>query len=80
MTSDHQDHRDPMRAAFDDHERAPRDIVPRVEHSGDDLQRLADGGAPVQVTHYEIGEDGITQHVEHITITAPFTNDRKENR
>jgi hypothetical protein len=75
-----QDVRDPIQAAFDDYRRAPRDVVPKVEHSLDDLRLLAGGGAQVTVTHYELGEDGITRHREHVTIAAPFTQSRKENR
>jgi hypothetical protein len=77
------DDRDPLRAAFDNHQRAPREEVPRhtVEHSVDDLRRLADGTATVTLTHYEFGEDGITRHVvENVTITEPFTHPRKEIR
>lgn len=71
---------DPLRAAFDNHQRAPRDIVPHVEHTVDDLRRLADGTAQVQVTHYEMSEHGITRHTEWATITRPLKNDREENR
>ncbi|MGB3483614.1 MAG: hypothetical protein WBB07_15550 [Mycobacterium sp.] len=70
---DNQDGRDPLRAAFTDYRRAPRDVVPCVEHSVDDLQRLADGGATVQITHYSLDEHGISRHAEHVTITAPIT-------
>ena len=71
---EHQDVRDPLRAAFADHRRAPRDVVPRhVEHTVDDLRRLVDGTAQVQVTHYEMTGDGITKHTEWATIAQPFT-------
>jgi len=81
MIDDDQDDRDPIEAAFADHQRAPRDVVPRtVEHTVDDLRQLADGGAQATVTHYDIGPEGITRHVELVTITAPFTHPREENR
>lgn len=75
------DMRDPLRAAFTDHERAPRDVVPRaVEHTVDDLQRLADGTAQVQLTHYEMTADGITKHTEWVGIAQPISiNYRTEN-
>jgi hypothetical protein len=70
----HQDVRDPLRAAFDDHRRAHPDVVPRhVEHTVDDLRRLADGAAQVQVTHYEMTPEGITKYTEWATIAQPFT-------
>jgi hypothetical protein len=74
------DMRDPLRAVFDDHQRAPRDVVPHAEHSLDDLRRMADGTALVTVTHYELDERGVTRHSERVTITAPITNSGKENR
>ena len=68
-----QDERDPLRAAFDDHQRPPRDVVPRtVEHSLDDLRLMAHGTAEVTLTHYEVSELGVTRHVERVTITEPF--------
>lgn len=76
---ENQDGPDPMRTAFDDHQRAPRDIVPYTEQPGDDLLRLAADGAPVEVTHYSITGSGIERHVERITITAPFTRKDTNN-
>lgn len=73
IESNDQDDRDPLAVAFESHERAPRDIVPRVEQPVDDLQRLANDGAPVEVTHYSITEGGVERHVERTTVTAPFT-------
>lgn len=79
--TDDQDARDPLRAAFDDYQRAPRDIVPRtVEHSVDDLHLLANSDAQVTITHYEVDARGVTRHCERVTITAPFIESRKENR
>lgn len=69
---------DPLRAAFTDHRRAPRDVVPHVKHSLDVLRHLADGTAQVTVTHYQLGEHGVTRHVERATITAPIINTRRE--
>lgn len=80
IDDEHQDERDPLRAAFADRQRAPRDVVPHVEHSLDDLRRLADGTAQVTLTHYELGEDGVTSHSELVTITAPFSTSGKEIR
>jgi hypothetical protein len=78
---EHQDLRDPLRTAFDDYQRAPRDVVPRtVEHTLDDLRLLADGGALVTVTHYELGADGITRHSERVTVAAPFIQSDEEKR
>ncbi|KLI07905.1 hypothetical protein ACT17_02820 [Mycolicibacterium conceptionense] len=81
MSDDNRDERDPLRAAFTDHQRAPRDVVPRaVEHTVDDLRRLADGTAQVQVTHYEITADGITKQTEWVGIAQPISiNNRKES-
>jgi hypothetical protein len=80
-TPNENDNRDPLRAAFDDHQRAPRDVVPRnVEHSVDDLRRLADGAVQVKVTHYDMNESGVTRHTEWATITKPITINREENR
>lgn len=76
--TDSHDDRDPVRAAFDDYQRAPRDVVPHVEHTVDDLRRLADGAAQVQVTHYEMSEHGVTRHTEWVTITRPITNTTRE--
>lgn len=72
---DGQDTRDPLRAAFDDHRRAPRDVVPRhVAHSIDDLRQLADGRTAVKVVHYEYDSDGVTRHESWTTIARPITN------
>ena len=71
---------DPLRAAFTDHQRAPRDIVSLVAHGVDDLRRLADGSSTVEVAHYDIDEHGVTRYTERVTITAPIINARKENR
>ncbi|MCV7379958.1 hypothetical protein BST11_15360 [Mycobacterium alsense] len=71
---------DPLRAAFDNHQRAPRDIVPHVEHTLDDLRRLADGTLQVQVTHYEMSEYGVTQFTEWATVAHPIANTREEHR
>jgi hypothetical protein len=70
--------RDPLRAAFDSHRRAPRDVVPSVAHSIDDLRHLADGGTKVQVTHYEMSDSGVTRHTEWTTITSPVTQLQEE--
>ena len=84
--TDHPDSRDPLRSAFENFRRAPRDIVRKIEHSLDDLRRMADGTAQVTVTHYEVTEDedgvpnGITRRSERVTITAPITNNGKGNR
>ena len=84
MNHDEHEHdaRDPIAAAFADHQRAPRDVVPprHIEHSVDDLHRLADGGAQVTVTHYEMDENGITRHSEQITVTAPITGKGSQTR
>jgi hypothetical protein len=66
------DPRDPLRAAFQDYGRAPRDVVPPTPHRLDDLRALADGG-PVTVTHYEMTPEGITRHVETVGVAKPFT-------
>jgi hypothetical protein len=73
---------DPIAAAFDQHRRAPRDVVPRtVNHAVGDVRRLADGAQQVLVTHYETTEHGVTKHTEWATITQPIiNNNRKENR
>lgn len=71
--------RDPLRAAFDDYERPPADIVPRrpgFEHSLDELAALE--GQTVTVTSYDLDDDGITKHVERATITRPITGRNTE--
>lgn len=75
--TDNEDQRDPLRAAFADHQRAPRDVIPPRQHghSVDALRRLADGTTQVQVTHYEMTPDGITKHTEWVTITQPITGE-----
>ncbi|MGE3844118.1 MAG: hypothetical protein AB7I50_21305 [Vicinamibacterales bacterium] len=78
MSHETGDQRDPLRAAFTDHQRAPRDIVPHVEHGAGDLRRLADGTKQVQITHYEMTADGITKHAEWATITRPITTEGEE--
>ncbi|MBU8810706.1 hypothetical protein KL953_17630 [Mycolicibacterium goodii] len=81
INDDDHDMRDPLRAAFTDYRRAPRDVVARTaEHSLDDLHHMADGASQVTVTHYELGEHGITRHTEQVTITAPIIHARKEDR
>lgn len=71
--------RDPLAAAFDSYERAPKDVVPKqVDHTVDDLRRLADGSAQVQVTHYELDEHGITRHTEWVSIAPPVINTNRE--
>jgi hypothetical protein len=77
MIDDNADGRDPLRAAFDDYQPAPRDVVPpaRVEHPLDDLRALADGDGNVTVTHYEMTPEGVTRHVERVGIGAPFTGE-----
>jgi hypothetical protein len=90
MNDDGQDVRDPLRAAFDDYQRAPRDVVPRtVEHTVDDLRRLADCGAEVLVTHYEVHEEttetgetviaGIVKRTEWVAVTQPIMNNREDD-
>lgn len=78
---EHQDVRDPLRAAFDDYRPAPLDVVPprNVEHTIDDLRRLADGTTQVLVTHYEVNEHGVTRHTEWVSVTQPVTNSEQEN-
>lgn len=74
-----EDQRDPLRAAFTDHERPPHDVVPHTPtHSVDDLRRLADGTQQVKLSHYELTADGITQHIEWITVTRPVIDSREE--
>jgi hypothetical protein len=84
LNNDNEDRggRDPLRAAFDDYERAPRDVVPQrrpdVEHTARLLRRLADGHNVVEITHYDVGPDGVTKHVEKLTVCAPITSHPKE--
>ncbi|MBN3458797.1 hypothetical protein JNN96_32695 [Mycobacterium sp. DSM 3803] len=76
MTTDETDARDPLRAAFQDHQRAPRDIVPRSRRSVDDLAALA--GNTVTVRHYELTSTGVREYTERIEICKPIT--LKENQ
>jgi hypothetical protein len=70
---------DPIAAAFEQYEPAPRDVVPRrVEHTVDDLRRLADGRTAVKVVHYEYGADGVTRHESWTTIARPIINPELE--
>lgn len=64
------DGRDPIAQAFNDYQRAPRDVVPRTVLPVDDLAALA--GQTVTLNHYEIDDSGITTHTEQITVTAPI--------
>lgn len=80
MSHDGIDERDPLRAAFQSYERAPRDVVPRVEHGAEDLRRLADGTTQVEVTHYEMTADGITKHTEWATVTRPIDTEGEETQ
>lgn len=70
--------RDPIAAAFDDYQRAPRDVVPHTAHTVDELRDLADGTTQAQITHYEMNKYGVTQHTEWATITQPFTHTRED--
>ncbi|EKF21707.1 hypothetical protein C731_4320 [Mycolicibacterium hassiacum DSM 44199] len=67
------DGRDPIRSAFDEYQRPPADIVPRhpkAAHSMADLNAVA--GQALDVTHYAIDGDGVTQHRERVTVTHPI--------
>ena len=74
--SDESDGRDPLRAAFQDHQRAPRDVVPPIQHDVDDLRALA--GTTVTVRHYELTSTGVREYTELIEICSPIT--LKENQ
>ncbi|KUI00926.1 hypothetical protein AU189_11465 [Mycolicibacterium acapulense] len=75
--SEHPDGRDPIAAAFDDYQRPAADVVPRAHDLDDELAGVVAldelAGQTVTVTHYDMTPDGITQHVETATITAPIT-------
>lgn len=62
------DNRDPIAAAFEDYRPAPKEL-PSAPVVDDALDRVA--GQTVELRHYQTTEHGVTQHVEHITITAP---------
>ncbi|TLH72960.1 hypothetical protein C1S82_13010 [Mycolicibacterium cosmeticum] len=69
------DERFPLRAAFEDYRPAPRELPiarPHAGHSVDDLRRLADGSEQVQMSHYEMTEQGVTKHTEWVGITRPL--------
>jgi hypothetical protein len=73
------DMRDPLRAAFQDRQRPPRDVVPLSSSSTsleEDFGAVA--GTTQNVTHYEITPEGITKHQERLTITRPIMTPRKE--
>lgn len=69
--TDESDGRDPLRAAFEGHQRAPRDIVPHSRRSVDDLTALA--GSTVTVRHYELTSNGVREYTEQIEICTPIT-------
>ena len=74
-TSRGPDSPDPIRAAFDDYQRAPRDVVAAGEPKpADDVAALA--GTATTVTH--LTEDGpVTQHV---TVAKPFIPKHKRGQ
>lgn len=74
--SDESDGRDPLRAAFQDHQRAPRDIVPHSQRDVEDLRALA--GTTVTVRHYELASTGVREYTEQIEVCSPIT--QEENR
>lgn len=69
--SDESDGRDPLRAAFQDHRRAPRDVVPPSRHDIDDLAALA--GTTVVVRHYELTLTGVREYTKRVEICTPIT-------
>lgn len=74
--TDESDDRDPLRAAFQDHQRAPRDVVPHSQrHDIDDLRALA--GSTVTVRHYELTSTGVREYAEQIEICQPITPKEK---
>lgn len=75
--TDH-DGRDPLRAAFLDYQRPPRDVVPASRRSVDDLAALA--GTTVPVTHYELTAGGVRQYTERIEITKPITTPKETDQ
>ncbi|MBA4855774.1 hypothetical protein [Nocardia farcinica] len=62
------DHRDPIRAAFEDYRRAPRDVVPRTPLPVDDIPT-----GTAEVVYYEMTGDGIERITERIHVTTPYT-------
>ncbi len=65
--------RDPLRAAFDDYQRPPRDTVPRPAAVIDDLVALANSATQVDVTYYELTPTGVRRRSERATVTHPLT-------
>lgn len=62
---------DPLRAAFDNYCRAPRDIVRREPVIDNKVAELA--GQTVELTHHKMTKKGITARTERLVITAPIT-------
>jgi len=64
---------DPIAKAFRDYQRAPRELPTRRPTTFDDELGLVElAGQTVDVTHYSVDDQGVTQHVEHATITQPI--------
>ena len=74
------DTRDPLRAAFDDYRRAPRDIVPKrpwpVDNNAD-LDALA--GETVEFVHYENAVDGVRRHTQNVIVTKAIIPGKELN-
>ncbi|KUH97951.1 hypothetical protein AU190_22260 [Mycolicibacterium acapulense] len=64
------DHRDPLRAAFDDYQPARKELPPPAAHDDGGLADMA--GETVTVTHYRTTSRGVTRFESRATITAPI--------
>ncbi|WP_280502434.1 hypothetical protein [Nocardia farcinica] len=62
------DTRDPLRAAFEDYQRAPRDVVPREPRPPDDIPT-----GMAEVVYYEMTANGVERITEHVHISTPYT-------
>lgn len=71
FTNTESDDPDPLKAAFDNYQPSPKDVVPRGEPTWQPTDLAALAGQPVTVTH--LTEDGPV--TENVTITAPVTRE-----
>jgi hypothetical protein len=74
MTDDTEDTRDPLRAAFQDYVRPPRDVVPKPEWTGSNDYLVALDETTVEVTYFD-RESGCPVN-EKIVVTKPVFTEK----
>ncbi|MGV0796367.1 hypothetical protein ABQF26_05345 [Mycolicibacterium elephantis] len=71
--TDPDDRRDPIAAAFGGYRPAPKEL--HNPRPAADVAALA--GQTVDLTHYSVDVNGVTQHHERVTVTRPITAESK---